>query len=264
MKLFTFGDSWTEGVGGDREEEYTTNVPIEITNIRHKYAWPTHLSKLLNIEVENLGAGGSSNNTIFNAISFKLRNGFITNKDFVVIMWTQPARIDVKVNDITQFSNTPYTSAYQSARNDWPEKIVEPINDQDYVEKDWVYGCGFLNGDKELLKTKLFNKHYFYQDNDQFNYLTLVKMIAMQNTIKQMGIPYLFTYFQDYESELAKISHLYTMLDHSCIYNDENIYNITKNNNWFDDDGLHPSVEAHCCWAELINPLITKCSIIVN
>ena len=221
-------------------------------------AWPYHLK---DANIVNLACAGAGNDYIFNSTIAELSQ---RHYDFVVIMWTQPARIDVKVNDITQFSNTPYTSAYQSARNDWPEKIVEPINDQDYVEKDWVYGCGFLNGDKELLKTKLFNKHYFYQDNDQFNYLTLVKMIAMQNTIKQMGIPYLFTYFQDYESELAKISHLYTMLDHSCIYNDENIYNITKNNNWFDDDGLHPSVEAHCCWAELINPLITKCSIIVN
>jgi lysophospholipase L1-like esterase len=83
-------------------------------------------------------------------------------------------------------------------------------------------------------------------------------MIAMQNTLKQLNIPYLFTYFMDYEAQLAKISNLYNMLDQSHIYNKQNIYTITKNNNWYDDDGLHPGIQAHQHWAELINPMITN------
>ena len=31
MKLFTYGDSWTEGVGGNIEEELTTEIPEERT-----------------------------------------------------------------------------------------------------------------------------------------------------------------------------------------------------------------------------------------
>jgi len=216
-------------------------------------AWPYHLR---GVNIVNLACAAAGNDYIFNSTISELGQ---RRYDFVVIMWTQPSRIDFKVNDITQFSKTVHTSAYQSTRNDWKEKIIYPINDQDYVEKDWVYGCGFLANDKELLKTKLFDRVYFYQNDSQFNYMTLVKMIAMQNTLKQMGIPYLFTYFRDYESELAKISHLYTMLDHSSIYNDENIYTIAKDNNWFEEDGMHPDIKAHCRWAELINPRITKC-----
>jgi len=108
------------------------------------------------------------------------------------------------------------------------------------------------------LKTRLFDRHYFYQNDPQFNYLTLIKMIAMQNTLKQMRVPYLFTYFRDYADSLAEIPHLYSLLDQDRIYNDQNIYTITKNNNWFDDDGLHPGIQAHQRWAELITPLI-KC-----
>jgi lysophospholipase L1-like esterase len=134
--------------------------------------------------------------------------------------------------------------------------VIDPINDQDYVEKDWVYGCGFLNSESALLKTKLFDRHYFYQDAAQFNYLTLIKMIAMQNTLKQMQIPYLFTYFRDYEADLATIPHLYQQLDQSRIYNQQNIYTITQTNNWYDKDGLHPGVEAHQRWAELITSFI--------
>lgn len=213
-------------------------------------AWPYHIP---NVNIVNLACSGAGNDYIFNSTIAELGQ---RSYDFVAIMWTQPARIDVKVNDITQFSQTPYTSAYQSARNDWAEKVIDPVNDQDYVEKDWVYGCGFLNSEPALLKTKLFDQHYFYQDDAQFNHLTLVKMIAMQNTLKQMNIPYLFTYFRDYASELAKIPHLYTMLDQSCIYNKENIYSITKDNNWFDEDGLHPGIQAHQRWAELITSFI--------
>jgi hypothetical protein len=213
-------------------------------------AWPYHLS---NVNLVNLACSGAGNDYIFNSTIAELSQ---RRYDFVAIMWTQPSRIDVKVNDITQFSETCYTSHYQSTRNDWAEKVIDPINDQDYVEKDWVYGCGFLNSESALLKTKLFDRHYFYQDAAQFNYLTLIKMIAMQNTLKQMQIPYLFTYFRDYEADLATIPHLYQQLDQSRIYNQQNIYTITQTNNWYDKDGLHPGVEAHQRWAELITSFI--------
>ncbi len=39
MTLFTFGDSWTEGVGADLEEELKTNVFEERTKIRHTLCW---------------------------------------------------------------------------------------------------------------------------------------------------------------------------------------------------------------------------------
>jgi len=213
-------------------------------------AWPYHID---NVNVVNLACSGAGNDYIFNSTIAELSQ---RQYDFVAVMWTQLSRLDVKVDDISQFAESPYTSYYQSAKNDWPEKIIQSTNDQDYVEKDWVYGCGFLNSDPALLKTKLFDRHYFYQNDDQFNYLTLVKMIALQNTLKQMGIPYLFTYFKDYEARLAKISNLYNLLDQLCIYNKQNIYTITKDNNWYDQDGLHPGITAHQAWAKLITPLI--------
>ena len=70
MKLFTFGDSWTEGVGGNIED--SIDSPEQRTIIRQKYCWPKHLSELLKCEVKNNGVGAFSNNAIFNAISYKL------------------------------------------------------------------------------------------------------------------------------------------------------------------------------------------------
>jgi len=216
-------------------------------------AWPYHLK---DVNVVNLACAGAGNDYIFNStISELSRRPY----DFVAIMWTQPSRIDIKVNDITQFDKTPCTSAVQSLHNDWPEKIIEPVNDQDYVEKDWVFGCGYLNEDPTILKTKLFERLYFYQSDAQFNYMILIKMIAMQSVLKQLCIPYLFMYFRDYEKYLKEIPHLYQQLDQANIYNEQNIYNITQTNNWYDEDGFHPGADAHRLWAELINPLITSC-----
>jgi len=65
MRLFTFGDSWTEGVGGDLIEEEKTNTPEERTKIRQNFCWPKYLSELLNVEFINLGMGASSNNPFF-------------------------------------------------------------------------------------------------------------------------------------------------------------------------------------------------------
>jgi hypothetical protein len=92
MKLFTYGDSWTEGVGGDIEEEKNTNVPEERTSIRHKYCWPKHLSDLLECDFQNYGVGGFSNKAIFDTIHHNLKNGVINQDDFVVIMWSSSLR----------------------------------------------------------------------------------------------------------------------------------------------------------------------------
>ena len=215
-------------------------------------AWPYHIP---GVDLTNLACAGAGNSYIFNSTMSELAQ---RSYDFVAIMWTQPARLDVKVSDIDQFQDTAYNSRYQSSRNDWAEKIVYPENDQDRVEKDWVFGCGFLNSDPALLKTKLFDQLYRHQGDPQFVYHTLIMMISLQNTLKQRQIPYLFMYFRDYESELKQIQHLYQQLDQDHIYNQENIYAITQANGWYDPDGLHPGIQAHQQWAQLITPRI-KC-----
>jgi len=213
-------------------------------------AWPYHLGCS---DLVNLACAGAGNDYIFNTTVAELSK---RSYDFVSVMWTHPARIDIKVNDINQFDQTAYNSFYQSSRNDWAEKIIHPVNDQDYVEKDWAFGCGFLNRDPAMLKTKLFDQIYFHQTNTEFFQMSLIKIIALQNILKQMNIPYLFMYYQDYEHELQKYKSLYAMLDQSQIYNKQNIYTITKDNGWYDSDGAHPSIDAHRAWAEIISPMI--------
>lgn len=215
-------------------------------------AWPYHLK---NVNIVNLACAGAGIDYIFNTTIAELS---LRSYDFVAVMWTGFSRVDLKVESIEEFCNSPYTSAYQSLQNDWETKVIVPVNDQDYVEKDWIFGCGHLNQDPALLKSKVFVPQYTYQNSDQFAYLALVKMIALQNTLKQMKVPYLFMYYNDYCDELKKHNALYQQLDQDCIYNKHNIYTITKENNWYDTDRLHPNLLAHQHWAKLITPFI-KC-----
>ena len=209
-------------------------------------SWPYFLS---GYDVVNLAQAGAGNTYIHDTTISELTK---RSYDFVIVMWTGIHRIDIKVADISLFSNSPYTSQYQHRQNDWEEKIVIPINDQDYVEKDWVFGCGYINDDPVIRNSKIFKQIYKYVDESQFCYGTLIKMISLQNVLKQMKVPYLFTFYQDYEQILKMHPTLYTALDQTRIYNKENIYNMTQKNNWFDIDSIHPGMLAHQTWARLL------------
>jgi hypothetical protein len=213
-------------------------------------SWPYHLD---GVNVTNLACAGAGNTYIHDTTISELSQ---RSYDFVAIMWSGVDRFDIKVDDI-DLMDTTYTSKYQSSRNDWKGKVIFPVNDQDYVEKDWLFGCGEINNDTFIKNKKLFTPIYYLQNRKQFVHRSLIYFISLQNTLKQLNTPYLFMFYQDYEKELAQTyPHLYNMLDHSRIYNSENIYSITKRNVWYDADGFHPGVAAHQQWATLIQDLI--------
>ena len=214
-------------------------------------SWPYFLS---GYDVINLAQAGAGNTYIHETTIAELTK---RSYDFVIVMWSGLHRIDLKVADINMFSQSTCTSQYQHQQNDWPEKIIIPVNDQDYVEKDWVFGGGPIKNDTLLLDT-LVKQVYKYVDESQFVYGCLIKMISLQHVLKQMQIPYLFTFYQDYEETLKMYPSLYNALDQTRIYNKENIYNITKKNKCFADDNCHPGLPAHQAWASLIQPRIDE------
>jgi len=215
-------------------------------------SWPYYL-KYQNIV--NLAQAGAGNTYIHEATVAELAQ---RSYDFVIIMWTGIHRVDYKVSDINIFAESKYTSQYQHQQNDWEEKIVYPVNDQNYVEKNWVFGCGYINNETALKQSKIFDGVYRHVGYSQFIDGLLIKMISLQNVLKQMEIPYLFTFYEDYIHDLTTSKDLYNMLDQNQIYNKENIGNITNANKWFATDGIHPGLMAHKTWAQLIQSKIEE------
>lgn len=207
-------------------------------------SWPYHLG----YKIVNLAQSGAGNTYIHEATMSELAK---RSYDAVTIMWTGRHRVDLRVTDIDLFVDTTYTSAYQRRQNDWLEKIVYPENDQDYVDPNWIFGCGHINQDLALTKSRAFESIYQYQSDSEFDQGLLVKMISLQNTLKQMSIPYLFTFYHPYFNQLKNYD-LFGLLDLDSIYNDTNILNIMRTNSWYDPDGMHPGLQAHQSWAQII------------
>ena len=211
-------------------------------------SWPYKLQELLSCNLVNLAQAGAGNTYIYESTVSEL---YKRKYDLVIIMWTGIERVDFAVDNIHDFDSTPYTSMHQLQQNDWPEKIVLPINDQDYVEKNWVFGCGHINGDIALRKSRLFDSVYRYQGRQQLLQSFIIKMIALQSILNNLNIPYVFSFYEDYEIEL-KANHLSTAIDWKCVCNSTNIDHIMKSNNWFAKDNQHPSDQAHIVWAEVL------------
>ncbi len=210
-------------------------------------SWPYKLQELMHFNLINLAQAGAGNTYIYESTVSEL---YKRKYDLVLIMWSGIERVDLAVNDI-QYFDTPYTSHWQSQQNDWAEKIIQPVNDQNYVEKNWVFGCGHINGDAKLLKTKLFDAIYRYQTRQELMQGYIIKIIALQSMLKNLNIPYVFSFYEDYEAEL-KTNQLSAGVDWNNVCNDTNIDQLMRKNNWFANDKQHPSETAHIAWAKIL------------
>ena len=92
MKLYAYGDSWTEGVGIDWSTEQSYKDRNQLQLFRNKNSWVTHLANKMGLEAINNGWSGKANNIIFNEVINDLRNNKIKKDDFVVIMWSSSLR----------------------------------------------------------------------------------------------------------------------------------------------------------------------------
>jgi len=104
----------------------------------------------------------------------------------------------------------------------------------------------------------VFDGIYRYQEQPQFRYGLLQKIIALQNTLKNIDVPYVFMFYQNYISELHLDQHLCKLVDWNNCFVDDNIYDIATTNNWFDHDGFHPGIDANQLWAEKLDNFIKE------
>lgn len=215
---------------------------------RGDISWPHQLQSLIQCDLVNLAQAGAGNTYIHESTVEELSH---RNYDYVIIMWSGLARFDFKVNDIEYFKDSKYTSKYQKTRNDWQGKTIYPINDQDYVEDNWVFGCGVMNREKSLLNTQFLNGIYKYLNHEEFTFHSLQHMIALQSFLKINNIPYYFTFYENYVDILKK-STLFKLLDTDYILTDNTLSDVSIQLNDYDIDGSHPGPNAHKYWANLL------------
>ena len=216
-------------------------------------SWPYVIGSALEANIVNLSLAGSGNTYVHETTIAELAQ---RQYDLVLIQWTPFLRFDFKVKDINQFDNTIFTSKYQRSQNDWPEKVIEPINDQDYVEPNWIFGCGVAaNNDPDPTLNDAFGGFYRYCGPSEQMYHSVMKIVSLQSFLKLRGIPHLSVFGRHFRIP-SRFSYLSALIDWDLVYTDHYILNIAEQSQSWDLDGLHPSSTAYAEFAERILPKI--------
>ena len=216
-------------------------------------SWPYLVQEHFNADIVNLAQSGSGNTYVCQATISELAQ---RSYDIVLIQWTPFIRFDYKVKNIDKFSNTIYTSEHQSQHNDWPGKVIWPINDQDYVEKDWIFGGGrAMNNDPDVDLARAFDGFYNYAGPSEYMYHAMMSVISLQSYLKTNSIPYLFCFGRPWKM-LDRYKHLNAQLDQSSMFTASYIYDIAYQNNWYANDGFHPNADAQKEFARQLIPAI--------
>ena len=214
-------------------------------------SWPYHLQKMYEFNLVNLAQPAAGNLYIHNSTYTELSK---RKYDFVFIMWSGIERVDFQVDDISLFDDISYTSQKTSMLNDWPKKVIFPLNDQDYVEKNWVFACNYE--DEKLRKIKFCETNFKYQGTEIKAIQTLIYMISLQNILKQLNIPYVFSFYINYLASLKQYD-LYKFLDLKNICVQDNIFSIALKNKQYDNT-YHPTSNIHAMWAEILKNFIEE------
>lgn len=218
-------------------------------------SWPYRIQQYLNADLVNLSLSGSGNSYVHESTIAELSQ---RTYDLVIIQWTPFIRFDFKVKNIDNFSNTIYTSQHQAAQNDWPEKIVKPVDDQDYVEKDWIFGCGVsFNKDPDPTLNDAFDGFYKYAGPREQVYHSTMKLISLQSFLQVKKIPYLFVFARPYRIP-KHLAYLRDIIEWKNVYTDYAILDLMEERQSRDPDGIHPSKEVYKEFAQLILPRINQ------
>ena len=169
--------------------------------------------------------------------------------------------MDIRVKNIHKFNDSEYTSNAQIKFNDWPEKKIWPINDTEYIQNNWVFGCGYINTPEVPSLNSLFSEYYKHTTEDEHLFASLIKMISLQNTLKALGIPYLFTTYRPLK-QFPRFVNLYNLLDFSNFYAGEHLYTTAMNNNNALDETDHPYPFVHEIYADNLYEELLKRSLI--
>jgi hypothetical protein len=208
-------------------------------------SWPYLVQQHYNADLVNLAQAGAGNNYIADATINELTQ---RKYDLVMIMIADLRRFDIKVSNIDRFNDTIYTSKYQKNMNDWPEKQVWPVNDQDYVDDNWVFGCGYINT-KDPSIVELFDSYYRNTNADTQYFASYCKILGLQGFLKSLNQPYLMCGTRNF-TKLERFSSLYEALDFDHIVNDVSIFEIANKINSWEPDGIHPGAKAHELYAQ--------------
>jgi len=216
------------------------------SNSRGPGSWPYYLQSSLGCELVNLALGNAGATYVHETTISELSQ---RTYDYVLIMWPTFGRIDVQVSNIKKYKDSTRTSVYQSAQNDWPEKVNHPLNDQDYVQKNWIFSVGDNKASDST--GEFLNKYHNITDHALIYRNEIIRIISTQSFLKTQNIPYLFMFWKPFK-RFPRYESLYNLIDWNDFYLEDDLQSIGQRNGWVKDDKLHLDPQAHKQYASLL------------
>lgn len=197
MKLFTYGDSWTEGQGVDVVKEELIETREERKKFRNDRSWPIKLSKLLGLNLQNQSISGVNNNFIFNEIINNIKSGTVKSGDLIIVMWTSSLR-----DDVPFFPNKEWHT--------WGMNYITPKYKKEWfvwkdLTKNPTYN-DFLINFKEFFIGELFNQDYYNIVNQ--NYILFIQKLCEYYQINYVFCDAFDKMVDNPRTEIDKTNHI--------------------------------------------------------
>jgi hypothetical protein len=184
MELFTFGDSWTAGLGCNLKVENSFTDENDRKIYRNSMSWPKYLAEHLNINFTNLSKAGCSNKEIFDTIIETIKSNIIKDNDLVVIMWSSSLR-DTPLffpNDEWHVWGKNYTN--EKWKFQWVIGLIKDAIVRSKNTSNSKYNF-FLKSYKEFYIDNLYNDSYYNIVNQNY-------ILFIQKLLEAYNINYVF------------------------------------------------------------------------
>jgi len=239
MKLFTYGDSWTEGQGVNVVKEELIDNREERKKFRNDRSWPSKLSVLLDINHQNQSISGVNNNFIFNGVINDIKSGIVNSGDLIIVMWSSSLRDDVPFFPLKEWHTWGTNYINETHKKKW------------FVWKDLTKNStynDFLINFKEFFIDELFTQDYYNIVNQ--NYILFIQKLCEHYHVNYVFCDAFDKMVTDVKPENDKTIHINktpywgfgdkTFKDLLISTNDRNVWEIPQID-IMKTPGMHPS-----------------------
>jgi hypothetical protein len=211
--------------------------------------WVHYLEQKLNCEMINLSRVGCGNQYIHDSVITEVVE---RDYDLVVVSWSS-------FNNVLEVRSRIKQKIF-----DWD--IIGGNPHSEYLQSDWIWDHvpdhAIENESGIELKRDFFNAYLRLAQSDHQTSIqtTLINVISLQNTLKALNIPYMFT-FPRKLVRLKRHARYHAQIDWSLVDNNHLYTDARRMRHW---ENNHPTEAAYQWYADCVYEFLSTKNLIVT
>jgi len=216
--------------------------------------WPYQLQKRLSCDMINLSMPGCGNDYVHDTTISQVA---LNSYDLVLIMWPMvPTRTDWAIDTVPLLMDNTDSNGFVS---EWYAANLVPESSRHHIERNWIFGMSHIIDqhqqtppERRSAVSNIFSEYYQHVRAPQLFRTSLLRTITLQNTLKQMAVPFVFMLNCQFD-RLPRFAHINSLIDWDCYYTDQHLSDYAKQHGLIDpSDPLHVLEQAHIEFADLL------------